>query len=100
MIHNHSMADQEPLMEHNAGVSNTTNQFLRSFSVISDESDFSDLDEPETPGELLDGGDGEGCGSGRGGSTIVRHTTTRGISVESAKGLDHTGKLIFILKYH
>ena len=53
------MAEAEPLMDDstdNTGIFNTTRQFLRSFSIISDDSDFDELDEPETPGDFLDHG--------------------------------------------
>ena len=62
------MAESQPLMDDSdtAGIRNTTNQFLRSFSIISDDSDFDELEEPETPGDFLDSSysvdivDGEG----------------------------------------
>ena len=52
------MAESQPLMDDSdtAGIRNTTSQFLRSFSIISDDSDFDELEEPETPGDFLDHG--------------------------------------------
>lgn len=78
-------SEHEPLMEEGTGVRNTTLQFLRSFSVLSDDSDFDDLDEPDTPGDFLDGGgdgDVESC---------VRHTTTSGIRFEQGTKPPDTG---------
>ncbi|KAL4233460.1 hypothetical protein ACF0H5_008141 [Mactra antiquata] len=87
------MANEEtdPLMEERAGIRNTTAQFLRSFSVLSDDSDFDELDEPDTPGDDLD------CGP----YTEVRHTTTSGVSVECGKYLDNAdGRLIPFSSIH
>lgn len=92
------MADDvlDPLMEENVGVRNTTLQFLRSFSVLSDDSDFDELDEPDTPGDFLDTTDGEL--SSLVDSSAVRHTTTSGISVESGKQAEQPGKYNFFKK--
>lgn len=97
----HAMADDasDPLMEENIGVRNTTLQFLRSFSVLSDDSDFDELDEPDTPGDFLDATDGDI--SSFLDTTAVRHTTSSGISVETGKRTDQSeGKIIPFSSIH
>ena len=82
------MAESQPLMDESdsAGIRNTTLQFLRSFSIISDDSDFDELDEPETPGDFLDQGstydEGDGCRR----QTVVRTVSDSGKSLEQTLG--------------
>lgn len=79
-------SERDPLMEDgSSGVRNTTLQFLRSFSVLSDDSDFDELDEPDTPGDFLDaGGDGDVEAS-------VRHTISTGVKFEAGTKPSDTG---------
>ena len=85
------MADDElgPLMEENVRVRNTTLDFLRSFSVLSDDSDFDELDEPDTPGDFLDTTDGDLSSFVE--NSSIRHTTSSGIAVEAGRPADHLG---------
>ncbi|XP_053397424.1 phospholipase D1-like [Mercenaria mercenaria] len=95
------MADEElgPLMEEHIGVRNTTLDFLRSFSVLSDDSDFDELDEPDTPGDFFDATDGDISSLVE--HSTVRHTITSGICVESGKHPDHLeGKIIPFSSIH
>lgn len=91
-------AESDPLMEETVGVHNTTLQFLRSFSVLSDDSDFDELDEPDTLGEFLDPADEF---SNRGDSSAsIRHTVSSGICVETGKPLDdHAGINFKMLRF-
>lgn len=92
-------AESDPLMEETVGVHNTTLQFLRSFSVLSDDSDFDELDEPDTLGEFLEAADGEFSNLGDS-SASVRVTVSSGINVETGKPLnDHSGINDKILRF-
>ncbi|WAR07270.1 PLD1-like protein [Mya arenaria] len=86
-----TFSDSEPLMDERSGIRNTTQQFLRSFSILSDDSDFDELDDIDTP-DFVDGsGDVE---------PTVQHTSTAGVRVEFGKGDQQEGKLIPFSSIH
>lgn len=78
-------SEHDPLMEERGGVRNTTRDFLRSFSILSDDSDFDELDEPDTPGDFL----GEGVDGDV--ETSVRHTVSSGVRFEAGSKPPDTG---------
>ena len=83
------MAESQPLMDEsdNAGIRNTTLQFLRSFSIISDDSDFDELEEPETPGDFLDHGSrDDDLDSSRRSSTVARTPSDPGKTLDQTLG--------------
>ena len=81
-------------METRTIVRNTTAQFLRSFSVLSDDSDFDELDEPDTA-DFLDSGISQGTtlAGPQEGDGSIRHTLTGGISFDGSKRWDQPGKI-------
>ena len=82
-------SEYDPLMEEGTEVRDTTRQFLRSFSILSDDSDFDELDEPDTPGDFLDAGPDV--------EPNIRPTTTSGIRFETGTKPPDTGRTIVSL---
>jgi len=77
----------DPLMDERTGIRNTTQLFLRSFSILSDDSDFDELDDIDGPdGTLDDTGEIE---------SDVHHTNTSGVHVEFKK-CEQQGVYIFL----